>query len=70
MNLKTFLKKYRLSNNLTQTEFSSKIGITQWLYSNIESGKKVNLTPTSLHKIAVAVDKTDYEVRKMYESDK
>lgn len=36
MMLGIYLKKYRISNNLTQRELANKIGIRQPLYSMIE----------------------------------
>lgn len=54
------LKEIRLKNNLTQEEVSQKLGLTQYTYSNYESGKtepKLNI----LKKIANFFDVTiDY----------
>jgi len=62
--LSTYLKEYRISKNMTQTQFAEKIGITQTTYSFIESGStKPGFGVIS--KIATAVGKTPEEIRAM-----
>ena len=53
--LRAWLKELRLSKKLTQEELSSRLGMSQTLYSKIENGKRY-FTFEQCKRIAIALD--------------
>ena len=49
------IKEYRLKMNLSQLELSKKANISRQILSDLESGKEVNTTTSTLKKIADAL---------------
>lgn len=64
MKLNFYLKKYRISKNLTQKQFAEKIGITQTTYSFIESGSH-KPSFKIINKLAEILELTPEQIREM-----
>lgn len=64
MKLNFYLKKYRISKNMTQKQFAEKIGITQTTYSFIESGSH-KPSFAIINKLAEVLELTPEEIREM-----
>ena len=64
MKLSFYLKKFRVSKNMTQKQFAEKIGITQTTYSFIESGSH-KPSFKIINKLAEVLELTPEEVRGM-----
>jgi len=62
--LHIYLKRYRISKNMTQKQFAEKIGITQTTYSFIESGSHKPSFKV-INKIAEILELPPEEVRGM-----
>ena len=64
MKLNFYLKKFRISKNMTQKQFAEKIGITQTTYSFIESGSH-KPSFKIINKLAEILELTPEEIRAM-----
>lgn len=64
MKLNFYLKKHRISRNLTQKQFAERIGITQTTYSFIESGSH-KPSFNIINKLSSVLEITPEEIRSM-----
>ena len=64
------IKKFRDENKISQTEFATKIGVTQAFLSHLENGRLNIESPTLEKKILVAIGETpDRDLKKDFEKD-
>lgn len=64
------IKKFRDENKISQTEFATKIGVTQAFLSHLENGRLNIESPTLEKKILVAIGETPNEdLKKDFEKD-
>ena len=64
------IKKFRDENKISQTEFATKIGVTQAFLSHLENGRLNIESPTLEKKILVAIGETpDGDLKKDFEKD-
>lgn len=64
------IKKFRDENKISQTEFATKIGVTQGFLSHLENGRLNVESPTLEKKILVAIGETpDRDLKKDFEKD-
>ena len=64
------IKKFRDENKISQTEFATKIGVTQAFLSHLENGRLNIESPTLEKKILVAIGETlDGDLKKDLEKD-
>ena len=64
------IKKYRDENKISQTEFATKIGVTQGFLSHLENGRLNIESPTLEKKILVAIGETsDGDLKKDFEKN-
>lgn len=64
MKLNFYLKKFRVSKNMTQKQFAERIGITQTTYSFIESGSH-KPSFSVINKLSEVLELTPEEIREM-----
>lgn len=64
------IKKFRDENKISQTEFATKIGVTQGFLSHLENGRLNVESPTLEKKILAAIGETpDRDLKKDFEKD-
>ena len=64
------IKNFRDKNKISQTEFATKIGVTQGFLSHLENGRLNVESPTLEKKILVAIGETpDGDLKKDFEKD-
>lgn len=64
------IKKFRDENKISQTEFATKIGVTQAFLSHLENGRLNIESPTLEKKILVAIGETpDRDLKKDFEKN-
>ena len=59
-------RKYRKDNGLSQMEISEDCGITQAMWSQLETGERTNITIDTIHRIINGTDITFEEIYREY----